>query len=246
MHNPNVTRASLKRNVAALGLIGIKRADRAATSSSKVGDLSEALKHRVYAVTCSSPQDADEHTSEATSASPVPKKAELPEPYLVQGVEPTPSYIVSAAAALPMPHVPAVRAQSPPLPYDDIRTADDLVYYWDELRGCQTLPLLANLDRMRIAVSWPDTLLVSFGADRSGMPEITRLSRFTGMLDATTIVTDWILSCSREVAKIGRAMETQRTFAGGGDAHQYHMMLLPFASARGTSDHVLCHFSRSG
>jgi hypothetical protein len=85
--------------------------------------------------------------------------------------------------------------------------------------------------------------MVNYGADQAAMPQIARLSRLTGVVEFTSMVTEWILSCSRQVARIGKAMETKRVFAGTQDPRSYHMLLLPFANSGGASDHVLCHLS---
>jgi hypothetical protein len=171
--------------------------------------------------------------------------AALPEPYVAPSDELAPSYIVGVPAALPSLQAapPAPVSDSAPLPYDDLRSADDLVYYWDELRGGRELPLFSNLDRTRIAISWPDTVMVNYDLDRAAVPQIARLSRLTGVVEFTSMVTEWILSCSRQVARIGKAMETKRAFDGAHSARSYHMLLLPFATSGGTSDHVLCHLS---
>lgn len=172
--------------------------------------------------------------------------AALPEPYVAPSDELAPSYIVG----VPIVGLPSVQAAPPaptsdsaPLPYDDLRSADDLVYYWDELRGGRELPLFSNLDRTRIAISWPDTVMVNYDLDRAAVPQIARLSRLTGVVEFTTMVTEWILSCSRQVARIGKAMETKRDFDSAESPRSYHMLLLPFANPHGSSDHVLCHLS---
>jgi len=181
----------------------------------------------------------------------------LPEPYVVP--EPTSAPVLRRAVALPEPYVapePPAASEAPPsmaaaieapraapLPYDDLRGTDDLIYYWDELRGGRELPFFSSLDRTRIAISWPDTVMVNYGADDAAMPQIARLSRLTGVVEFTSMVTEWILSCSRQVARIGKAMETKRAFSGANSPHNYHMLLLPFANPGGASDHVLCHLS---
>lgn len=236
----NPARNKRGRDAAALSAVEIRRADRVATSNPKLGDLTLALKQHVGAGTPLSPEDRDERALDVTSVSNSRQAALLPEPYFASEAEITPSYIVHGAAAAPaIP--PTAPARSSFLPYDDIRSADDLVYYWEELRGYRALPLLGNVDRTRIAISWPNTLLVSFSKDRSGMPELTRLSRLTGEVEASPLLTEWIFSSSRKVAEICKAMETERSFPGRRNTCRYHMMLLPFAGAEGESDHVLCH-----
>jgi hypothetical protein len=172
--------------------------------------------------------------------------APLPEPYVAPSDELAPSYIVGTpAVVLPADHStpPAPPSDAAPLPYDDLRSADDLIYYWDELRGGRELPLFSKLDRTRIAISWPDTVMVNYEHDRAAVPQIVRLSRLTGVVEFSSMVTEWILSCSRQVARLGKAMETKRDFEGADTRRSYHMLLLPFANPYGASDHVLCHLS---
>jgi hypothetical protein len=164
-------------------------------------------------------------------------RAPLPEPY----VAPEPPPAAPRPEAKPAPEPETARAAW--LPYDDLRSSDALIYYWDEMRAGRELPLFAHLDRTRIAISWPDTVMVNYGSD-DALPQITRLSRLTGAIEFTSLVTEWILSCSRQVAKLGQAMETRRAFTGARSPHNYHMLLLPFADASGGS-HILCHLSCS-
>jgi len=179
---------------------------------------------------------------------PVTRRAvALPEPYLAPDPELKPTYHVAGFAVLPplpAPPPPRAAAISEPLPYDDVRSVDELIDYWDSLRGGRELPLLSRLDRTRIAISWPNTLMVSFDADQ--MPQLTRLSRITGDVAVTSAVTEWILSCARRVARLGKAMETERDFAAEPNTRQYQLLLLPFASATGASDHMLCNLRRTG
>jgi hypothetical protein len=243
--------AKLVSDAAALSLIDIRRIDRAAGKSAKRGDLTDKLKRKpngeglqpasVAVAPAAAPVAAPPIAPPARAAFvaepalPVIRRAvALPEPY----VAPEPE--AKASPPSPAPEAPPRPA---PLPYDDLRSADDLIYYWDELRAGRALPLFASLDRTRIAISWPDTVMVDYGADQAAMPQIARLSRLTGVVEFTSMVTEWILSCSRQVARIGKAMETKRVFAGTQDPRSYHMLLLPFANSGGASDHVLCHLS---
>jgi len=113
---------------------------------------------------------------------PVVRRAvALPEPYLVPNPELKPTYIVNASAVLPplpAPPPPSAAETSAPLSYDDVRSVNELIAYWDSLRGARELPLFSRLERTRIAISWPNTLMVSFDADQT--PQLTRLSRFPG------------------------------------------------------------------
>ncbi len=250
-------RARQGRDAAALSLIEIRRIDRATERSAKAGDLTGKLKKPVTGR--GAPAAAPAIVSDNPAAAPLfprtpqePPRATFAPPPLQRSAAPLPEpYIAPEAPAAPEPTPPPRPAAAPgiaraaPLPYDDLRSIDDLIYYWDELRAGRELPLFASLDRTRIAISWPDTVMVNYGADQAAMPQIARLSRLTGVVEFTSMVTEWILSCSRQVARIGKAMEARRAFTGtgGGSPRQYHMLLLPFANAGGASEHVLCHLS---
>lgn len=194
-----------------------------------------------HAAALPEPYVAPEPEPSALPAAPevVRRAVALPEPYFAPEPPPEPE---------PQPALPAAAyevTRAAPLPYDDLRSTEDLIYYWDELRAGRELPFFSTLDRTRIAISWPDTVMVNYGADQAAMPQIARLSRLTGVVEFSSMVTDWILSCSRQVARIGKAMETKRAFNGARSARNYHMLLLPFANSGGASDYVLCHLSNA-
>lgn len=260
--------AKIAGDAAALSLIDIRRVDRAAGKNAKRGDLTHKLKRQPNSEAPPAPATTGAPVAAPIAApliAPAPElpplaafapqeaaapvkrqAAALPEPYLAPSDELAPSYIVGAPAVMlpsdqATPPMPA--SDSAPLPYDDLRSADDLIYYWDELRGGRELPLFSTLDRTRIAISWPDTVMVNYELDRAAVPQIARLSRLTGVVEFTSMVTEWILSCSRQVARLGKAMETKRDFEGADTPRSYHMLLLPFANPYGASDHVLCHLS---
>ncbi|HWE72101.1 MAG TPA: hypothetical protein VG328_03005 [Stellaceae bacterium] len=247
--NPALSPAKAGTDAAALSLIDIRRIDRAAAKSAKRGDLTEKLKKKKPPLTGEMPAPPRAVPQAAPVVAPpvvapvvepppfVRRSAPLPEPYFAPEPPPVPE-----AKAPPPPPAPEI-ARAAPLPYDDLRSSDALIYYWDELRAGRELPLFSHLDRTRIAISWPDTVMVNYSADHAAMPQITRLSRLTGAIEFTSLVTEWVLSGSRQVARLGKAMETRRTFAGTLGPHNYHMLLLPFADASGVSGHVLCHLS---
>lgn len=106
------------------------------------------------------------------------------------------------------------------------------------------MPALAMLDPARVAGSWPDSLMVSYAEIDAAMPKVARLSKTTGEIDYTPMVTDWIISCARQVAREGRPMEDVQEFPISGGAARYHLLLLPFASAQNKGKHVACHLSR--
>ena len=250
------------RDAAALSLVDIRRIDRTMERLAKPGDLTGRLKKPINGRIEPPPQPAIIAADPAPAVAPsLPLAPEAPQPLAAFAPAPVSAPFPRRAAPLPEPYIapeppaepeiaPAPHAPAPPqparaapLPYDDLRGADDLIYYWDELRAGRALPFFTHLDRTRIAISWPDTVMVNYSADPTAMPQIARLSRLTGVVEFTSMVTEWILSCSRQVARLGKAMETRRAFASTSSPRSYHLLLLPFANAGGASEHVLCHLS---
>jgi len=117
--------------------------------------------------------------------------------------------------------------------------------YWNRLRRDRPLPALTLLDRELVADSWPDTLMVTYATIDTPIPQIARISRSSGEIEYSPMITDWIISCARQVARHGEAMEDEQEYPSAGGATNYRLLLLPFAGAQGESDHVLCHLSRA-
>jgi hypothetical protein len=183
--------------------------------------------------------------------------APMPVPALAFAVEPP--VVVDLLPPAPQPLLPAAAPLLAPAPTREARSTDrdsppvreragywDLVDYWDRLRRGSRLPVLAMLDRELVAGSWPDSLIVSYTADNRAMPQVARLSKPTGEIEYTPMVTDWIICCAREVARHGEAMEDEQEFPLARGTAGYRLLLLPFASAEASkSDHVLCHLTRA-
>lgn len=125
------------------------------------------------------------------------------------------------------------------------RNSDDIVDYWDNLRGDRAFPRPDDLDRLLITQSWPNSLILAFGADANAMPRITRLGDTDGTVDYTAMVTDWLLSRGREAVRSGEALEDDQRFplSSGGSA-RYHLLLLPVGADEAKADQVLCHLTR--
>jgi hypothetical protein len=119
----------------------------------------------------------------------------------------------------------------------------DLFDYWNSLRGGRDLPSISTLDRARIAAGCPNTLLVSYGTGSKTMPQIARLGQFTGEIEYTSMVTEWILSCARQAADAGKPMEKEQDFPVEHRSKKYRMLLLPLTSGGKDADHVLCRLS---
>jgi hypothetical protein len=258
---PAPARASRGGEAASLKLIDLRRVDRAAKAKAKAGDLTTRLQTTAAQIEPSerppdarrgatplvpqmpaSPAEQPRHNADASNVLALESRPDplrhFPDRLVAADVA---TYIVPAPEPLPEPET----VRPAPLPYDDLRSADDLIDYWDDLRAGRELPFFASLDRTRIAISWPDSLMVTYsGADVAAAPQIARLSRLTGRVEYSSMVTEWILGCSRQVAQIGKAMEHEQKFPGShGGTRSYRMLLLPFATAVGKSDHILCHLS---
>jgi len=122
--------------------------------------------------------------------------------------------------------------------------ADDILDYWDKLRGTQDVPVLRDLDRGHVAQSWPNTVLLAFNSTEA--PRITRVGANNGDVEYTAMVTDWIMTRGRNSAKRGQPMEEEQRFPVSGGRARYRLLMLPFSSDGSVkSDHVLCHISRA-
>lgn len=145
--------------------------------------------------------------------------------------------------AEPMPEPAPEPIQFGPGP----RSADDIIDYWDSLRGARDFPGLDDLDRNLIADCWPNSVLLAFAQAQgeAPTPRITRLGEPNGEIEYTAMVTDWILSRGRYVAKRGDPMEEEQRFPVSTGSARYRLLLLPFSSYGLQSDHVLCHLSRT-
>lgn len=237
---------------ASLSLIKLRRTDRTAkVTAPKSADLTERLRHDEIDV-ASVPNGS--FTSEAHGAAGSDKEIAAPSSFAPPAPPAPPAEpdIPPPAEAAPIGVVPRpVRLGSPgatefarprPLSYDDYQSPEALFAYWNALRGIRALPSLEALDRNRIAISWPDSLMVGYYGDPA-MPRLSRLSRLTGKIEYTSMVTEWILSCSQQAARAGAAMKQEQDFPGDRGSRTYRMMLLPFCSTAGESNHVLCHLN---
>jgi len=212
----------IRAEAASLTLVKLRGEPPAATRPEKAGDLTAQLS----APAAAAPAIEFERPIAAEEMPPVtPLRAEPPA---------TPLAVIAAATDRP-------RDETPPL--RDRASYWDFVDYWDRLRGGQGLPLLTMLDRELVAGSWPDSMIVSYAGGAAAMPQIARLSQPTGAIEYTPMVTDWIISCARQVARQGEAMEDEQEFPLARGSAGYRLLLLPFATPEGKSDHVLCHLS---
>jgi hypothetical protein len=185
-----------------------------------------------------------------------PLAPKLPEPRALELPQPQPA--VDAQERQAPPTQPDLRlvAETPSAapetskkgktPPADQKTAassiDEIIDYWDSLRGDHAFPALAQLDRALVGKSWPNTLLVGFG--ESTTPRLTRLSEANDDIEYTEMVIHWILSRAQQAARRSEPMEEEKRFPVSKGQARYQLLLLPLGTAQGKSDQVLCHLCR--
>jgi hypothetical protein len=174
----------------------------------------------------SKPVESKPAESKPAATQPTPPKAPVPAP---------------AAAAQPAPEPPRPAAAKPGLAR---RTADEIIDYWDGMRGGRDFPSLSELDRTMIAACWPNSVLLAFGQTEPPMPKISRIGEPNSEVEYTAMVTDWILSRGGQSVKRGEPMEEEQRFPVSTGMARYRLILLPFASQGPKADHVLCHLAR--
>lgn len=119
-------------------------------------------------------------------------------------------------------------------------TIDQIIDYWDSLRGGKPVPALDALDRGLVRRSWPNCMLVAYG----GAPKLTRIGEENGEIEYLEMVIHWILSRGQIAASRGEPMEEEKRFPVSDGNARYQLLLLPLANAEGKSEHVLCHLVR--
>jgi hypothetical protein len=172
------------------------------------------------------------------------------EPATAEAVELEPN-IIEFAAPAPMPEPPpplcpepSLAVLSPAPPEEAVPAApEDILDYWDSLRGGRDFPPLDELDRAHVAATWPNTVLLAIESQE--LPRITRLGENDGAIEYTANVIDWIMSRGRNSANRGEPMEEERRFPVSQGSARYRLLLLPFSSYGLSCDHVLCHLSRA-
>ncbi|SRR5579883_1151998 len=121
-------------------------------------------------------------------------------------------------------------------PYSD----EEIIDYWDSLRGERALPLLRDLDRDWVARCWPNSLILAVGEAETTSPRITRLGEARDDVEFTPMVIEWILARGRQSARRGLPIEEEQRFPVSRGSARYRLILLPLDSEAGRSNHVLC------
>jgi hypothetical protein len=179
-----------------------------------------------------------------------PPPAAPPEPLMVEpderdGIPPAPTApelrLVSEA---PGTEAEALAPAERPPAAAPLSSIDQIIDYWDGLRGGTPFPPLDRLDRGHVGRSWRNCMLVAYGASDSVTPHITRIGEENGEIEYLEMVIDWILSRGRVAARKGEPMEEEKRFPVTGGNARYQLLLLPLAGSEGKSEHVLCHLNR--
>lgn len=155
------------------------------------------------------------------------------------------------AAARPQTQGPVVQAPAP-APGTQMRP-QDIVRYWDQLRQGRRFPSRSDLDPAEIGRYWPNSMLVRRNRDNKGWQLETQ---FSGGLQAgsngsamskgsgaecASMVTEWILSLGREVAKLGKPLQDTEVFPTSVGEVRYNVIALPLSENQNEIDHVLYH-----
>jgi hypothetical protein len=174
-----------------------------------------------------------EETPPAPEAPELRLVADRPEPAAESKAEPVPQ----AAAARKAPAAAAASGNS----------IDEIIDYWDSLRGDRPYPMLDTIDRSHIGRSWPNCLLVAFTSmtsSEAAQPRMTRIGEANGQVEYTAMVIDWIIKCGRQSVKRGEPMEEEKRFPVTGGNARYQLLLLPLSSTEGKADYVLAHLCK--
>jgi hypothetical protein len=178
---------------------------------------------------------------------------EPPEPLLMvdpderEAIPPAPTapelrLVAEGPAAAPKAEAPAERQPTAAAPASSI---DEIIDYWDSLRGGKPFPSLDALDRGHVRRSWPNCMLVAYGVAGSPTPRLTRIGEENGEIEYLEMVIHWILSRGQLAADRGEPMEEEKRFPVTGGNARYQLLLLPLAAPDGKGAHVLCHLARA-
>jgi hypothetical protein len=171
--------------------------------------------------------------SEASFSEPSFSDPPFPEPSFSAPPFPSPSYARPVSESVPEPPVYA------------LRSVDDLIDYWDELRNGRAVPSLDEVDRALVAGCWSNSLILAFGETEPMLPRITRLGQTDGEIEFAPMVIDWMMSRGRQCARRGSPMEEEQRFPLTKGSARYKLLLLPLSSFGINSDCVLCLVTRA-
>jgi len=176
--------------------------------------------------------------------------ADSPPPALAAAAEATPPAIVPPPEPPPLP-------QPEPEPPPPPRRPADITAYWRQLKNGRHFPSWSDLDSKLIADCWPNSMLLSCGADSR---RLTLESLFTQALrvenngadvdraegiDFTPMLTEWVLSLGREAERFGKPMQDTDVLPSDSGEVRYRVIALPLSDDQQRIDHILCHVDRA-
>jgi len=244
-----------RKEPASLSAVKLRRGPRRAQPGTKAGDITAQLLPApviLPPLPPSRPVPAAPKMAPAPSLASPPEEATAPQPQITAAPEMATPVPIAVEIGLVLREEAGRGTRTASAAESEVAAAPpkapdywEFIDYWNRLRRDRPIPALTLLDRELVAESWPDSLMVTYSTIDAPMPQIARLSRPTGEIEYSPMVTEWIISCAREVARHGEAMEDEQEFPLAGGTTGYRLLLLPFAGAQGESDHVLCHLSRA-
>ncbi len=133
----------------------------------------------------------------------------------------------------------------------------DVASYWDELRRGRQVPSVIDIDPGEIAQHWPNSLMINCNdisdhatVERS-FAEMMRSAREQAsaqgdvLVEYTPMVTEWIMTVGREVARAGRPIQDIEVFPTSVGNVSYRVIALPLSGERLGDVHALCYITHA-
>ncbi len=133
----------------------------------------------------------------------------------------------------------------------------DVASYWDELRRGRQVPSVIDIDPSEIAQHWPNSLMINCNdisdhatVERS-FAEVMRTAREQAsaqgevLIEYTPMVTEWIMTVGREVARAGRPIQDIEVFPTSLGNVSYRVIALPLSGERLGDVHALCYITHA-
>ena len=162
---------------------------------------------------------------------------------------PTPEHLGPDCVVVAMPGAGTMRDVTPAAS----ASSQDILDYWDRLRGTDALPSRDRLKASEVAARWPN--LVLFRCAGGVHPDTAfsaalrahRVGGAAGMPrepEATALLSQWMLRAAHAVAKDGAPARDRMHVDTALGRIEYAMTTLPFAEDGGaTPDYLLCHIA---
>lgn len=133
----------------------------------------------------------------------------------------------------------------------------DVASYWDELRRGRQVPSVIDVDPGEVAQYWPNSLMINCNdisdhatVERS-FAEVMRGARERAaaqgavLIEYTPMVTEWIMTVGREVARAGRPIQDIEVFPTSVGNVSYRVIALPLSGERLGDVHALCYITHA-